>query len=108
MLLRPSPSCCLLLRSGWTPRTTPTPATAPTVLRLRLPRGDAAEQRLDRGAHFLLNHVPDHRQQAPLSRHRILPCRRQIPESPITSKVRGSMTGVVEEDVHDDAAQRDR
>src|SRR5207302_7047034 len=89
--------CRLLLRSRWTARTTPTPATAanrlrlrghgllrvrhllgdglrrttgttrapfparlaattaPSVLRLRLSNGDAAEQGLDRRAHFLLN-----------------------------------------------------
>src|SRR4030095_11378753 len=34
--------------------------------------GDAAEQRLDRSAHFLLHQVADHRQQALLSRHRVL------------------------------------
>src|SRR5437667_9706649 len=98
--------CRFLLRSRWTPRTAPTPATAATslrlrgygrglllrhllgnglrwttwttgapfptclatttatVLRLRRPRGNAAEQRLDRGADFLLNHVPDDRHEA--------------------------------------------
>src|SRR5207253_3474845 len=112
----------LFLRSRWTPRTTPTPATtatvlrfrgrrhhccllprhplgnglwrtarttraplpsalpAPTGLRLRLPRGDAAEQRLDRGADFLLNQVTDHRHEASLSRHRLLLAGRQIHE----------------------------
>src|SRR5207247_10778573 len=45
--------------------------TAPTVLSL-LPGGDGSEQRLDRGLHFLLNHVPDDRHEASLSRHRVL------------------------------------
>src|SRR2546427_9689342 len=43
--------------------TSPTRTTAPTVLRLRLGAGDASQQRLDRGTHFLLNHVADHRHQ---------------------------------------------
>src|SRR5439155_5500515 len=106
--------CRFLLRSRWTPRTAPTPATAatslrlrgygrglllrhllgnglrwatgttgaplaarlattaPTVLRLHRPRGDAPEQRLDRGADLLLNPVPDDRHEASLSRHRVL------------------------------------
>src|SRR6266446_3296749 len=68
-----APVLLLVLRCRWTPWTTPTPATATTVLRLRLPRGDAAEQRLDRGMHFLLNQVPDDCHQALLSRHRLLP-----------------------------------
>src|SRR5437773_11597031 len=63
-------SCRLLLRPCWTARTAPTPATTATVLRLRLPRGDASEQRLDCGAHFLLQQVPDHGHEASLSRHR--------------------------------------
>src|SRR5207249_5853724 len=45
---------------------------APTVLCLRLVAGDGSEQRLDRGLHFLLNHVPDDRHEASLSRHRVL------------------------------------
>src|SRR4029077_5058218 len=72
--LRHQTSCLLVLRSGRPTRTTPPPATTATVLRLRLPRGDAAEQRLDRRAHFLLHQVPDDRQQALLSRHRVLLC----------------------------------
>src|SRR3989442_9052886 len=95
----------------WTTGTTraplPTPpATAPTVLR-SLPRGDAAEQRLDRGADLLLHKVPDHGHEASLSWHRSSPCRRQIHESPITGKVLDSAPGVVEEDVHENAADRD-
>src|SRR5947208_9135214 len=109
--------CRFLLRSRWTPRTAPTPATAATSLRLRgYGRGllhvrhllgnrlrrttgtagapvparlattaptvrrlwlragrDAPEQRLDRGADLLLHHVADHRHEASLSRHRVLP-----------------------------------
>jgi hypothetical protein len=60
-----------LLRSRRSARTTPAPATAATVLRWLRGR-DASEQRLDRSAHFLLHHVTDHRQQALLSRHRLL------------------------------------
>src|SRR5439155_10917823 len=48
------------------------PATAATaaVLRwLRRWRRNAAEQRLNRGADFLLHQVPDHRHEAWLSRH---------------------------------------
>src|SRR5437879_394882 len=102
--------CRFLLRSRWTPRTAPTPATAatslwlrgygrglllrhllgnglrrttgttgaplpacltttaPTVLRL-LPCGDASEQRLDRGADFLLHEVADRGHEASLSWH---------------------------------------
>jgi hypothetical protein len=52
----------LVLRSRWPARTTPTPATAPTLLRLRLCRGNAAEQRLNCRAHFLLHQVAYHRQ----------------------------------------------
>src|SRR5439155_7425424 len=37
-----------------------------------LPGGDAPEQRLDRGPDLLLHEVADHRQQAPLPRHRFL------------------------------------
>ena len=55
----------------WAPCSTSPTTTAPTVLR-SLPRGDAAEQRLDRGADFLLHHVADHRHEASLSRHRVL------------------------------------
>jgi hypothetical protein len=62
----------LVLRSRRTAGTTATPATAPTVLRLRLCRGNAAEQRLDCSAHFLLHQVANHREQALLSRHRVL------------------------------------
>jgi hypothetical protein len=63
--------CRLVLRSRRPARTTPTPATAATVLRARL-GGDAAEQRLHCAAHFLLHQVADHRQQTLLSRHRVL------------------------------------
>src|SRR5262249_31846047 len=66
--------CRLALRSPRPTRTTPTPATAAPVVR-SLRRGDAAEQRLDRSAHFLLDQVADPRQQALLSRHRVLLCR---------------------------------
>src|SRR2546427_3729520 len=45
---------------------------ATTVLRCGLPRRYGAEQRLDRGANFLLNDIPDDRHQASLSRHRLL------------------------------------
>src|SRR5439155_8083438 len=48
-----------------TPLPAPFAATTTTVRRL-LPSGDAFEQRVDRGADFLLNHVADHRHQAPL------------------------------------------
>src|SRR6266404_5109037 len=46
----------------WAPL--PSALPAPTGLRRRLPRGDAAEQRLDREADFLLNQVTDHRHEA--------------------------------------------
>jgi hypothetical protein len=62
--------CRLILRSPRPTGTTPTPATAAPVLRSLRGR-DAAEQRLDRRAHFLLHQVTDHRQQALPSRHRI-------------------------------------
>src|SRR5260370_16668364 len=62
----------LVLRSPRPARTTSTLATAATVLRLRLPRGSAAEQRLDCRAHFLLHQVANHREQALLSRHPVL------------------------------------
>src|SRR5882724_3238304 len=107
--------CRFLLRSRWTPRTAPTPATAatslrlrgygrglllrhllgnslwratgtawtplpahlattaPTVLRLRLAPRDASQQRLNRSVDLPLHHVPNDRQQAPLSRHRAPP-----------------------------------
>ena len=48
--------CRLVLRSRRPTRTTPTPATAAPVLRAR-PGRDAAEQRLDCSAHFLLHQV---------------------------------------------------
>src|SRR3989441_8682740 len=68
---------CLLGNGPWrTTRTTrapfPSALPAPTVPRLRLGAGDASEQRVDRGLHFLLNHVPDDRHEASLSRHRVL------------------------------------
>src|SRR5262249_40643419 len=55
----------------WMPLPACLAAAAPAVLR-GLPRwrGNAPEQRLDRGADLLLNHVAGDRQQAPLRRHR--------------------------------------
>jgi hypothetical protein len=67
---RPRHLCRLALRSARPTRTTPTPATAAPVLR-SLRGGDASEQRLDCRAHFPLDHVPDHRQQALAPRHRV-------------------------------------
>ena len=57
-------------RTTWAPLPAPLATTAPTVLRPRLAGGNASEQRLDRGADFLLDHVADHRHQAHLPRHR--------------------------------------
>src|SRR5262249_26891414 len=64
---------CLVLRSRRPPRTTPPPATAAAVLCALLRGGNASEQRLNCSADLLLHHVTDHRQQALLSRHRLLP-----------------------------------
>src|SRR5206468_4149869 len=47
-------------RTTGAPLPTRLATTATAVPRLRLPRKDAAEQRLDRRAHFSLNEVPDH------------------------------------------------
>jgi hypothetical protein len=62
-----------VLRSPRPPTTTPTLATAAPVLRARHGK-HAAEQRLDCGAHLLLHQLANHRQQALLSRHRVLLC----------------------------------
>src|SRR5881628_4139270 len=80
---------CLLGNGPWrTTRTTrapfPSALPAPTVPRLRLGAGDASEQRLDRGADLLLNHVPDHRYEASLSRHRSLLCGAWYTRTPLT------------------------
>ena len=56
--------------TAWAPCATSPATTAPATVRCRLPRGDGTEQRLDRRADFPLNEIADHRQQAPLSRHR--------------------------------------
>jgi len=57
-------------------------------------RGNAAQQRLDRGAHLLLHHVANHAQQALLPRHRSLPSprgrymkRRSSPTGPSVSRL---------------------
>ena len=83
--LRHQTSYLLVLRSRWPARTTPTPATAAPVLRRRR-GGGAAEQRLDRSAHFLLHQVTDHGEQALLSRHRAILSGGRYTNGPIASK----------------------
>src|SRR2546427_366089 len=47
-------------------------STKPKTRNGRRRKRDASEQRVDRGLHFLLTHVPDDRHEASLSRHRVL------------------------------------